>query len=241
MIAVAHASPHPAAHRAIHAGRHVHASVSHAPAASGASPGFTLVPIAIVVVAVLITSTVLNGKKKLAATAALAADLTRLQTQALRPVAHPSFITEPGETCYWAQGATQWSIHNRTQRVGGYGGSSIRIARGVYVHGGSFASTPITTQVAAQDDSGVVYVTDRRIVFIGQRATREIAISKIVGTEPFQDGLQVDVANKKALTLKTGDSRFAYVALRVIHGFVGASTDVVPPGPDRPPTFGPPS
>jgi len=230
MIAVAIASPHPPVHRTGHAGKHVHASASHVPApAPGSSTGFSLVPIAIVVAAVLIVNAVLNGRRRAATAAVLAADVTRLQTQRLAPVAHPAFLTEPGETCYWAQAASQWSIHTRMQRVGGYGGPSIRIARGMYVHAGAFASTPITTQVAAQDDSGVVYVTDRRIVFIGQRATREIAIKKIIGTEPFRDGMQIDVANKKALTLKTGDSRFAYVALRVIHNLVEASSEASPP------------
>ena len=231
MIAVANAStPHPPVHRTGHAGKPAHASTHHATApAPSSSTGFSLIPITIVVVAVLIVNTVLNGRKRIAIAGVLAADLMRLQTQRLTPVAHPDFITEPGETCYWAQAATQWSIHTRTQRVGGYGGPSIRIARGMYIHGGAFASTPITTQVAAQDDSGIVYVTDQRIVFIGQRASREIPIKKIIGTEPFRDGMQFDVANKKALTLKTGDTRFSVVALRVIHNMLDAVPASTPP------------
>lgn len=71
----------------------------------------------------------------------------------------------------------------------------------------------------------------RRIVFIGQRASRDIPLKKIIGTEPFRDGMQFDVANKKALTLKTGDTRFSVVALRVIHGMMGPPAESTPPTP----------
>lgn len=122
------------------------------------------------------------------------------------------FMEEPGETVHYSCQAELIGLHTVSERVGGGGGMSVRVARGVYLHSGGFGSHSVKHNVTSVDDTGSLVVTDRRLVFLGKLKTRVVALTKVVHVEPFVDGLRVDVENKPTLTFHTG-TRVTFVVV----------------------------
>jgi hypothetical protein len=66
--------------------------------------------------------------------------------------------------------------------VGGYSGFSFRIARGVRYHvGGSKGQRVPGEEVPTAVDTGTATITDRRVVFLGARRTREWEFAHLLG------------------------------------------------------------
>jgi len=79
----------------------------------------------------------------------------------------------------------------RSVRVssGGYGGPSFRIAKGFYFRVGSFGSRSVSHEEIKIIDEGTLILTNKRIVFIGQKRTLNIKLDKIISIEPYSDGI----------------------------------------------------
>jgi len=84
--------------------------------------------------------------------------------------------------------------------AGGYSGVSVRIAKGVrYNVGGTRGHYVPGDEVQTPVDTGRAVVTTRRIVFTGDKATREWAFAKLVGLDSTADGrgVMVHVSNRQ--------------------------------------------
>lgn len=79
----------------------------------------------------------------------------------------------------------------RSVRVssGGYGGPSFRIAKGVYFRVGGFGSRSESHEEIKIIDEGILTLTNKRIVFSGQKRTLNIKLDKIISVEPYSDGI----------------------------------------------------
>jgi hypothetical protein len=50
-------------------------------------------------------------------------------------------------------------------------------------------------------DFGVLSVTDRRVVYQGQKKTQEAGYDKLVGLEAYSDGVRIGVSNRQNASL----------------------------------------
>jgi hypothetical protein len=155
--------------------------------------------------------------------AAHEAAIEALKHQALQPIAGVAIGLAHDENCYFSGPMTVWTKHSHTVRVGGYGGPSFRVARGVSFRVGGFRSEPITTTGYEEDDQGTLYITSQRIVFDGRSSTKVIKLKDVVKAQPFTDGIQFDIANKNAIIFKGANGLpAAIIFLRVQAGAIGA-------------------
>jgi hypothetical protein len=112
------------------------------------------------------------------------------------------------------RGPGSWQGHSSgvSIPVGTLGGRSVRYrvgaTRGHYVQG-----TPHPTAI----DTGTVFITNQRVVFQGQRQTRECLFSKLLGYESRDDGTTTfSVANRqKPVTISYGAPLNGWVRLRL--------------------------
>jgi hypothetical protein len=150
------------------------------------------------------------------ADAAWQSQLRTYFSRPLVPVAAPNFMLKKDESCYYTAPATLYSMHKERTYQGGYGGVSVRLARGIWVRSGGGRAIPVTSQKMKSDGEGTVYLTDRRLVFVGATKSVEIPFTKMASVEPYADGLRVDVANKTPVVIRTGD-RWLYVHVWRVH------------------------
>ena len=73
-----------------------------------------------------------------------------------------------------------------------YNGISFRVVKGMYYHTGQSNSETQVTII----DSGLLVVTTKRLVFIGNKRTSITELSKIVGLELFTDAFTLNKENK---------------------------------------------
>jgi hypothetical protein len=139
------------------------------------------------------------------------AQLDAFNAAPLPRVAAP-FTTLAGEQCY--RGDAAQKVMNVKERVGAYGGPSVRVARGLYIRAGTSRSR--STETAPEVvDSGDLYVTNQRAVFIGQRGTEVYAWSHVIAWHGYSDGIAIDVPNKPRVTFVTGVPETAWTVDRI--------------------------
>jgi len=112
------------------------------------------------------------------------------------------------------RGRGSWQGHSSgvSIPVGSLGGRSVRYrvgaTRGHYVQG-----TPHPEAI----DTGTVFITNQRVVFQGQRQTRECLFAKLLGYESSDDGSTTfSVSNRqKPVTIHYGSKLNGWVRLRL--------------------------
>ena len=87
---------------------------------------------------------------------------------------------------------------------GGGGGPSFRIAKGVYFRTGGFAARSESHEEIKAIDSGTLTLTNRRVVFAGKKRTINFSLGKIVGMEPYRDGIAISRDGKQRTEYYTG-------------------------------------
>ena len=75
----------------------------------------------------------------------------------------------------------------RAVRTGGYGGPSIRVAKGVYFRVGGFKAQ--SHDEIKNVDQGIITLTTTRIVFSGSKRTVNIPLGKVISIEPYSDAI----------------------------------------------------
>lgn len=112
------------------------------------------------------------------------------------PVPDVAFLVEDGETVYHRRG-TAWAqlrVHRK-----GYAGTSVSIPsgiKGVRFRVGNLA--PIQSEELTQLASGILWVTNQRLFFDGDRRNATVKLSKIVSLDVYQDALEIGKATGKS-------------------------------------------
>jgi len=87
----------------------------------------------------------------------------------------------------------------------GHSGVSVRIAPGVHISAGrTRGHTVVTGTTLEAEDEGILSVTSRRTVFLGNRKTLELAHAKLLNLNVFSDGLQFHVSGRANAPLFAG-------------------------------------
>ena len=162
----------------------------------------------------------------------------RYRDGALMPIAS-NIIAKKGELFYWrCDNVMSRSEHTHSryvtrrtgQRSGGYAGVSFRVARGVYLHSGAYGGPSSSVSVGERetwtsvdtDDEGTLWLSNQRLILMGNRREIEIPYKSVTSVTPYFDGLRVDTANHKPLLLHSRSPREAVVLQRLIAGQIVA-------------------
>lgn len=89
-----------------------------------------------------------------------------------------------------------WEPRKVTRTVGGYGGPSFRIAKGVYWRVGAFGAQSQSHEELKELDQGILTLTNKRLIFSGTKRTNDINVTKIIAIEPYSDGIAVSASGK---------------------------------------------
>ena len=136
------------------------------------------------------------------------------------PVKQVDINLQQGEQCYFSI-YIDW-LENRTvtKRINYAGpGLRIKIMKGVYYRAGSVKVQRITSDELQVIDSGTVYVTNKRIIFVGNKKNSTIQLTKILSVNPYSDGVGIEKDSGKSPILRVTNNAdiLAMVLGRVIN------------------------
>lgn len=80
---------------------------------------------------------------------------------------------------------------------GRYGGTSVRVMKGVTVHSGRSTSQSESHDVIKRIDNGDLLITNQRIIFLGNNRTTNIDMKKIIAITTNDNQIQVQRSNKQ--------------------------------------------
>ena len=116
-------------------------------------------------------------------------------------VPHHPFNLRSGEVPIFFFGSVTYSKETISSSYqGGYGGMSVRLARGVYYHFGGFQGHRTRTAALKEIDYGGLLVTTQNMYFGGEHATFRIPYDHVVSFRAESSGIGLfrDTANAKA-------------------------------------------
>ena len=77
----------------------------------------------------------------------------------------------------------------RAVRTGGYGGPTVRLAKGLSFRLGGFKAE--SHEELRNIDQGTFTLTDKRIVFSGSKKTINVNLNKVISINPYSDGISI--------------------------------------------------
>lgn len=98
-----------------------------------------------------------------------------------------------GEKCFAVAGANHYNVSTTTTAVRYHGPSaSIKIMKGVRWRVGQTSVHRVTEDRLKLLDSGVLYITNKRVLFDGSKKTTSINLNKILNYKLYQDALVIE-------------------------------------------------
>jgi hypothetical protein len=98
-----------------------------------------------------------------------------------------------GEECHFRTPATHLERRTVTRAIAYAGPTvSIPIVKGVRFRLGAIAPQRISQEILAPLDEGVLYITNRRLLFDGSKQSRTFELSKLINFTPYSDGLNIE-------------------------------------------------
>ena len=94
--------------------------------------------------------------------------------------------------------------------VGRSSGYNIRIMKGISYRVGQMKGRPVEHSSMELNGIGLLYVTNKNLIFQSQEKGLKIPFTKIIGISPYSDGIEVhkDGANQKRITMQGFDPWF---------------------------------
>lgn len=124
-----------------------------------------------------------------------------------------------GEKCH-LKVDVDWLEHRKVTRRVGYHGPTVRlkIVEGVYWRAGSMAVARTSEDVMKLIDSGICYVTNRRLLFRGGRGNKTIPLGRMIAVKTYDNGVEIEKDRGKSpfLRFDRGSDVFGLVLDRVI-------------------------
>lgn len=114
-----------------------------------------------------------------------------IQTGSLPVLKSSKLILSCGETCSFVERAA--NLVKNKYYVGQHKGGTIRVWRGFSLRLGESESRP---NYELSYSLGILYFTDKRIVFTSKDNPFEIKLSKLTSVTPYADGLELQCGNK---------------------------------------------
>jgi hypothetical protein len=116
----------------------------------------------------------------------------RLQHGPLTPM-EVTINLQGKEKCYAVRNVAWYETRSVTRRIN-YGGPTarLRIMKGVYWRVGSLAVNRVSEDVNTLIDSGTVYLTNKRVVFMGPKGNKTIRLSRVLDYEVYKNGITLE-------------------------------------------------
>ncbi len=128
--------------------------------------------------------------------------LDGLQSGVLPQIEAPGLVLLKGETAYWSEpGAILEERVLRREYVGVCGGTSFRVAKGVYIRTGCFRGHIESQKGIVPLSNGALVVTNHRIIFHGDNKSVDARWDRVLDFEFFADGIRFSVSNRSKPTL----------------------------------------
>jgi hypothetical protein len=123
----------------------------------------------------------------------------------LSPLQDVHVLTHAGEDAYFETQAALMKEVVLRETCSAHSGVSVRVVPGVHIStGGTRAHTVVTGKRLEAEDEGILSVTSRRTVFLGNRKTLEFPHAKLLNLTVFSDGLQFHVSGRTSAPLRAG-------------------------------------
>jgi hypothetical protein len=108
------------------------------------------------------------------------------------------------ERCYFTCTADWFEARRVTTRIN-YSGPTFRlkIAKGLYWRAGSLGLNRVSHDVMTKIDSGQLYVTSKRLLFVGSRKNAVVQLTRILNVNPYKNGIEVVKDSGKTPFLQT--------------------------------------
>ena len=140
--------------------------------------------------------------------------VVRANAGRLTVVNAPGIILKEGEVAYLEVQADLMKEVRNTTRV--YSGVSFRLVKGVYYHMGTSQVGSVSTSLQPVD-RGKLTVTSKRVVYTGSQQSREIAHSKIMAVNTYDDGIQFNLSNRQNAPLFQMSKGFGHVVAATLN------------------------
>ena len=94
--------------------------------------------------------------------------------------------------------------------------------KGVYYRVGSMGIQKSTAEELQLIDSGRVFITNKRIIFLGNKKNSNIPINKILSINPYSDGVGIEKASGRSPIITVSDDADLLIMIlsRVINDFM---------------------
>lgn len=114
---------------------------------------------------------------------------------------------QKSERLYYKTNINWYEERTRTTSVNYAGVSTrVKICKGVYLKVGSIAPSRHTEEYMKKIDSGIVYFTNKRIIFMGEHGNKNIPLTKVLSYTAYNNGIQVEKDTGKSPFFNTDDS-----------------------------------
>jgi hypothetical protein len=119
------------------------------------------------------------------------------------PILTSDIIIQKVETLHFRSNI-DWLEQRRVTKQINYWGpvARIKIMKGVYYRIGSIGGQRVSEDNWQMIDSGVLYLTNKRLIFMGQKGNKTIPINKILDFKPFKNGIDIQKDSGKSPFLK---------------------------------------
>ncbi|RIV31532.1 hypothetical protein D2V08_13885 [Flagellimonas lutimaris] len=132
---------------------------------------------------------------------------------------NPPINIQKSENLYF-MGRVNWQEQRRVTKRINYGGPTarIKIAKGVYYRMGSIAAKSVSEDVWKVIDSGNLYLTNKRIIFMGSKGNKTIRLNKVLDITPYKNGvdIQKDTGKSPFLEFSTNVDIFSMMLVRLM-------------------------
>jgi len=138
------------------------------------------------------------------------------------PIKEVSINLQKNEYCYFTSNADWLENRTVTNKINYKGPAArIKIMKGVYYRAGSISVQRITSEQLQIIDSGQVFLTNKQIIFIGNKKNSNIQLNKILSIKPFSDGIEIEKDSGESLIFQISNNAdlFAMTLTRVINDF----------------------
>ncbi|MFW5757230.1 MAG: hypothetical protein ACOCYO_00965 [Bacteroidota bacterium] len=135
------------------------------------------------------------------------------------PVLEPDIKIQKSENLYFTT-YVDWQEQRKVTKRYNYAGPTarIKIAKGIYYRIGSIGIQPVSKDLWRTIDSGQIYLTNKRLIFMGVKGNKTIRLNRILNIEPFQNGVDIQKDTGRSPFLRFSDNTdiFALILLRLL-------------------------
>lgn len=136
------------------------------------------------------------------------------------PEINSQISLEKNEKCYFKTYCDWFEKRTVTHRIN-YSGTtaSIKIMKGVRYRVGTIKPQRVTSEEWKQIDSGTMYLTSKRIIFVGQSKNLNIKLAKILSFTPYSDGVELtkDAGRNPLIRFSDNTDIFSLILSRLLN------------------------